>query len=75
MHSMAKEATANLEDAKKYGYNHPQINEFLALSLAYQTRYDDATARLDDFFAEIKRLEEKQSSTTREWLRSWIQST
>ncbi len=56
MLTIAKQAAANLEDARKYGYNHPQIYADLALSLAYQTRYDDAKAKLDEYFAEIRNL-------------------
>jgi tetratricopeptide (TPR) repeat protein len=62
MLAIAKQATANLEDARKYGYNHPQIYASLALSLAYRTRYDDAKAKLDEYFAEIKKLEDNLSS-------------
>lgn len=62
MLTIAKQATANLEDARRYGYNHPQIYEYMALSLAYQTRFDDAKTKLDEYFAEIKKLEDKLSS-------------
>lgn len=62
MHAIAKQATATLEDARKYGYNHPQVHQYLALSLAYQTRYDDAIGKVNDYFAEIQKLEDRLSA-------------
>ena len=59
IYAVARQATSHLEDARKYGYNHPQLSLYLVLSLAYQNRYGDAVAKIDEFFAEVKRLEER----------------
>jgi tetratricopeptide (TPR) repeat protein len=54
-----KQALAILEDAgKKHNYNHPNLHEYMAISLAYQFRYEDALSQLDDYFSEIKKLED-----------------
>lgn len=57
LRAAAKQATNTLEDAKKYNYNHPNLREFIALTLAYQFRYKDAHAQLDDYFVEVGKLE------------------
>src|ERR1044072_8983185 len=57
LRAVEKRAADTLEDAKKYNYNHPNLREFIAVSLAYQLRYRDAHAQLDDYFAEVGKLE------------------
>jgi tetratricopeptide (TPR) repeat protein len=52
-----KEALDNLEDARKFNYNHPNLHEYKALALAYQFRYEAAISELKDYFAEVENLE------------------
>lgn len=52
-----KRAADTLEDARKYGYNHPNLRVFMAIAFAYQFRYRDALGQLDDYFAEVNKLE------------------
>jgi tetratricopeptide (TPR) repeat protein len=57
-----KQAVANLEDAKKHGYNHPNLHEYTSLALAYQFRYEDAISQLNDYFEEVNIVETRTSS-------------
>lgn len=55
----AKKAGANLERAREHGYNHPNLFEFMSYALVYQGRYQDARAKIKDYFAKVKELEQQ----------------
>jgi tetratricopeptide (TPR) repeat protein len=63
LHDAAKQATANFEKAKqRFNYNHPNLYLSLGIALAYQSRYQEAASKLNDYFAEVKKLENHLSS-------------
>jgi tetratricopeptide (TPR) repeat protein len=61
----AKQAANNIEKAKEdkdHPFNHPVVYAFLAQALAYQARYQEAAAKMDEYFSEVNKLENQMST-------------
>lgn len=63
----AKLAGAHIAKAKEdreHPYSHPIVSELLTLALAYQFRYQEATAEINNYFSQVKALESQISTQT-----------
>jgi tetratricopeptide (TPR) repeat protein len=62
LRTAARQGANNIEKAKEdkdHPFNHPVVYALLAQALAYQSRYQAATVAVDEYFSEIKSLEEQ----------------